>query len=125
MEEKKQELASLREQWESEKLGMTGIQEIRQQLADSQRQFEQLDTSIKTKQSSGVPVEIEEFKATVAKGIASSGLTVRANRNSSDSITRAKIGRTILAPDTTREWVLSATITQPHNHEWAKMSVSG
>lgn len=62
MEEKRRELANLREQWESEKLGMTGIQSIRQQLVDVQRQFEQLDTSIKSKQSSGVPVSEDDYR---------------------------------------------------------------
>lgn len=62
MEEKRRELASLREQWESEKLGMTGIQSVRQQLADSQLQFEQLDSSIKTKQSSGLPVDEDDYR---------------------------------------------------------------
>ncbi len=62
MEEKRQELASLREQWEAEKLGMTGIQSIRQQLADAQRQFEQLDSAIKTKQSSGQPVDEDDYR---------------------------------------------------------------
>ena len=62
MLEKRQELASLREQWESEKLGMTGVQSIRQQLAEAQRQFEQLDSAIKTKQSSGQPVDEDDYR---------------------------------------------------------------
>ncbi|MCL4142084.1 UNVERIFIED_CONTAM: hypothetical protein GTU68_055948 [Idotea baltica] len=36
MDEKRHELASLREQWETEKLGMTGAQTLRQQLAAEQ-----------------------------------------------------------------------------------------
>ena len=62
MLEKRQELASLREQWESEKLGMTGVQTIRQQLAEAQRQFEQLDSAIKAKQSSGQPVSEDDYR---------------------------------------------------------------
>ena len=62
MDEKRQELASLREQWETEKLGMTGIQSVRQQLADAQLQFNQLDASIKNKQSSGMPVDEDEYR---------------------------------------------------------------
>ena len=62
MLEKRQELASLREQWESEKLGMTGVQTIRQQLAEAQHKFEQLDTAIKTKQSSGQPVDEDDYR---------------------------------------------------------------
>ena len=62
MLEKRQELASLREQWESEKLGMTGVQTIRQQLAEAQRQFEQLDSAIKAKQSGGQPVSEDDYR---------------------------------------------------------------
>ena len=62
MEEKRRELASLREQWESEKLGMTGTQNTRQQLADTELEFDKLDTSIKTNQSSGVAVSEDDYK---------------------------------------------------------------
>ena len=62
METKRRELASLREQWDAEKLGMTGTQTVRQQLADVQLQFEQLDTAIKTKQSSGTAVDEVDYK---------------------------------------------------------------
>jgi ATP-dependent Clp protease ATP-binding subunit ClpB len=62
MEEKRRELANLREQWETEKLGMTGIQNVRQQLADVVLGFDKLDSEIKTKQSSGQPVSEEEYR---------------------------------------------------------------
>ncbi len=62
MEEKRQELASLREQWESEKLGMTGFQNVREELAKVQFDFDQLDTSIKTQQSSGSPVSEDDYR---------------------------------------------------------------
>ncbi|MFK7768112.1 MAG: ATP-dependent chaperone ClpB [Mariniblastus sp.] len=62
MEEKKRELASLREQWESEKLGMSGIQNVREQLAKSELEFDRLDSSIKSKQSSGLPVDEDDYR---------------------------------------------------------------
>ncbi|MDG1874118.1 MAG: Clp protease N-terminal domain-containing protein, partial [Mariniblastus sp.] len=62
MTQKRQELASLREQWESEKLGMTGIQNVREQLSAVELEFSQLDTTIKTKQSSGSPVDENDYK---------------------------------------------------------------
>ena len=62
MQQKRQELASLREQWESEKLGMTGVQTIRQDLAEAQRQFEQLDSAIKDKQSTGQQVDEDDYR---------------------------------------------------------------
>lgn len=62
MEEKRRELASLREQWESEKLGMTDVRKIREDFASVERQFEQLDAEIKSKQSSGQPVSEDDYR---------------------------------------------------------------
>lgn len=62
MEEKKKQLASLREQWEAEKLGMTDIQNVREKLATADLAFEQLDASIKSKQSSGIPPSEDDFR---------------------------------------------------------------
>ncbi|MEL7500325.1 MAG: ATP-dependent chaperone ClpB [Planctomycetota bacterium] len=62
MEEKRKELASLREQWETEKLGMTGIQSVRQQLAQTQLEYGQLENSIRNKQSSGVSVDEDDYQ---------------------------------------------------------------
>ena len=53
MEEKKLELADLRQQWELEKLGMTDVQNVRQQLADVELEFDRLDNDIKSRQASG------------------------------------------------------------------------
>ena len=63
MEQKRLELADLREQWEREKLGMTDVQNVRQQLADTVQQFEMLDGQIKSRQSSGLPPSEEDFHA--------------------------------------------------------------
>ncbi|MEZ6092811.1 MAG: ATP-dependent chaperone ClpB [Pirellulaceae bacterium] len=62
MEEQKRLLASLREQWEAEKLGVTDVKKIREELAESQRQFEQLDSAIKAKQSSGQMVGEDDYR---------------------------------------------------------------
>ena len=63
MEQKRLELADLREQWEREKLGMTDVQNVRQQLADTVQRFEMLDGQIKSRQSSGLPPSEEDFHA--------------------------------------------------------------
>ena len=63
MDEKRRELADLREQWEREKLGMTDVQNLRQQLADVEVQFDRLDSEIKSKQSSGIPPSEEDFRS--------------------------------------------------------------
>ncbi len=62
MKEKRRELASLREQWESEKLGMTGIQSVREGLVKAVHAFDQLDSAIKSKQSSGIAVDEDEYR---------------------------------------------------------------
>ncbi len=61
MELRRKELASLREQWEAEKLGVGDVRKVRQTLADTQHEFEQLDTEIKTKQSSGLAVAEQDY----------------------------------------------------------------
>ncbi len=62
MDEKRRELASLREQWEAEKLGVGDVRQVRENLAAVEHQFNQLDTEIKTRQSSGFPVEEDDYR---------------------------------------------------------------
>ena len=54
--------ASLREQWEAEKLGLGDIQKVRQEAEEVDLEFAQLDTAIKEKQSSGFPVSEEDYQ---------------------------------------------------------------
>jgi ATP-dependent Clp protease ATP-binding subunit ClpB len=58
----KQQLASLREQWDAEKLGLGDVQKVRQEAERIELEFNQLDTSIKDKQSSGVPVSEADYQ---------------------------------------------------------------
>ncbi len=53
IESLKQQLASLREQWEAEKLGLDDIQVIRQEAAQLQHRFTTLDADAKQKQLRG------------------------------------------------------------------------
>ncbi len=62
MHEQRKKLASLREQWESEKMGVGDVQKIRQSLADIEQKFALLDSDIKSKQSSGMPVGEAEYQ---------------------------------------------------------------
>jgi len=62
MDELKLRLASLREQWEAEKLGIGDVQKVRQELADVALEFEQLDSSIKQKAASGVPIPESDYQ---------------------------------------------------------------
>ncbi len=63
MTEQRRLLASLREQWEAEKLGMGDAQKIREDLAQAERQFGQQDVTIKEKLAIGQPVSEQEYQA--------------------------------------------------------------
>ena len=62
MEEQRSKLASLREQWEAEKLGMGDVQKVRQDLAEANLEFEQLDASIKQKMAAGGPIAEDDYQ---------------------------------------------------------------
>ncbi len=62
MTELRRKLADLREQWESEKAGLGDVHQVRQQLADVDRQYDQLGAAIKEKQSSGGRVPEGDFQ---------------------------------------------------------------
>jgi ATP-dependent Clp protease ATP-binding subunit ClpB len=55
-------LANLREQWEAEKLGLGNVQDVRNQLADAELEFNKLSASIKEKQASGMMVSEENYQ---------------------------------------------------------------
>ncbi|MBM4002247.1 MAG: ATP-dependent chaperone ClpB [Planctomycetes bacterium] len=60
--EQKRNLASLREQWEAEKMGVGDVQKVRQDLSRLEHEYTQLDAAIKDKQSSGIPVNESEYQ---------------------------------------------------------------
>ncbi|MBM3967862.1 MAG: AAA family ATPase, partial [Planctomycetes bacterium] len=62
METIQRDLASLREQWESEKLGLSDVKSIRRSLEQADADFRKLDTSIKDKQSSGMAVNEADYQ---------------------------------------------------------------
>ena len=62
METLRHELASLREQWEAEKLGLGDVQKVREDLAVVEREFAQLDTSIKEQQAAGVAISEKDYQ---------------------------------------------------------------
>ncbi len=62
MEKVRRELASLREQWESEKLGFSGVGSVRRSLEQAEAEFRQLDSRIKEQQSSGAGVSEADYQ---------------------------------------------------------------
>lgn len=62
MEKLQRELASLREQWEAEKLGLSDVASVRKQLDQVDADFRSLENSIKEKQSSGLSVPEVDYQ---------------------------------------------------------------
>ncbi len=60
--EQKQQLASLRERWEAEKMGLGDVQKVRQEYEQVDLEFTHLDTAIKEKQSAGIPVGEQDYQ---------------------------------------------------------------
>lgn len=62
VEKVQKELATLREKWEAEKLGLSGVGSIRKKLDQVEGEFRQLEAKIKEKQSTGLAVEEREYQ---------------------------------------------------------------
>ena len=62
IETHKHKLADLREQWEAEKLGLGDIQKLRQDYEHADLEFSRLEASIKEQQSSGLPVNEQDYQ---------------------------------------------------------------
>jgi ATP-dependent Clp protease ATP-binding subunit ClpB len=62
IESNQRELASLREQWETEKLGMSDVQSIRHSLDDAEAEFRKLETMVREKQSAGQAVSENDYQ---------------------------------------------------------------
>jgi ATP-dependent Clp protease ATP-binding subunit ClpB len=62
IKELQRQLASLREQWESEKLGMSDVQSVRKQLDEAEQGFKLLETAIREKQSAGQSVPESDYQ---------------------------------------------------------------
>ena len=60
--ELRRKLASLREQWEAEKLGLGDVEKVREQLDKLALEFQQLNTAIKEKQAAGLAVPETDYQ---------------------------------------------------------------
>ena len=89
MEKQKHLLASLREQWEAEKLGVGDVQKVRQDLSKLEHDFGQLDAAIKEKQSSGTPVSEADYQKLYELDLACRQLRKRIDAESESETTTA------------------------------------
>ncbi|MEZ6090684.1 MAG: ATP-dependent chaperone ClpB [Pirellulaceae bacterium] len=80
MSELKAELASLREQWEAEKLGLDDVQSIRKQIDQLDHEFRTLDADIRRKQSGGEAVSEADFQRLYELDTRRRELTARAEQ---------------------------------------------
>ncbi len=62
IQDQKRLLASLREQWEAEKLGLGDVQKVRQEYEQAELEFRRLEASIKEQQSAGLPVAEQDYQ---------------------------------------------------------------
>ncbi len=60
--EQKHKLASLKEQWEAEKLGVGDVAKLRKDLDRVLLEYKQLENTIKEKQSAGIPPSEEDYQ---------------------------------------------------------------
>lgn len=85
----RRKLASLREQWESEKSGVGNAQELRKQLDETQLAFDQTGVAIKDRQASGQPVEENLYQRLYELDQALKSLTARVEQEGEqDSLTK-------------------------------------
>ncbi len=61
-EELRHELASLREQWEAEKIGLGDVRQTREEIAATQHEFDQLQATINEKVAVGVAVDESDYQ---------------------------------------------------------------
>ncbi|HEX5105329.1 MAG TPA: Clp protease N-terminal domain-containing protein, partial [Pirellulaceae bacterium] len=60
--EQKRKLASLKEQWEAEKLGVGDVAKLRKDLDRAELEYKQLENTIKEKQSAGIPPTEQDYQ---------------------------------------------------------------
>jgi ATP-dependent Clp protease ATP-binding subunit ClpB len=111
METLKQRLASLREQWEAEKMGLNDSQSLRQQLESAEHAFRALEAEIREKQSSGRAVlesdyqrlyELDQNRRKLQQQIAAKELE-EADQPAGSASDDATEGRRLLRQDVTEE----------------------
>lgn len=79
------QLASLREQWEAEKLGVGDVKKVQQELEKAKHEFSHLDSVIKQKQSAGQQVSEEEYQRLYELDVKCRKLTEQAEAHSEEA----------------------------------------
>ncbi len=110
MEELRKQLASLREQWEAEKLGLGDVQKVRQELEKAEHEFRQLDAAIKEKQALGQPVSEADYQQLFELDVRMRRLRERVESEADDQPTDAD--RTVTSRRLLRQQVTEEEIAE-------------
>ena len=115
MDQLRHKLASLREQWEAEKLGLGDVQKVRQELEKVDLEFRQLDSAIKEKQSLGQPVSEADYQQLFEMDEKRRQLQQRAESESEEEqepeADRPKAGRRLLRQEVTEDEIAEVVST--------------
>ncbi len=133
MEQLKLELANLHEQWESEKLGVGDVHQVRERLQEADHKYQKLAASVSDKQSAGEPVgedlyqslyELDSHRKTLEKQLEQ--LEQRQTEPDEDAPLRRRLLRQEVGPDEIAEVVSAWTgvpVTRMMETERAKLLV--
>ena len=108
MEPLRHKLASLREQWEAEKLGLGDVQKVRKELEKIDHEFQQFDAAIKEKQALGQPVSEADYQQLYEMDVARRTLRDRVEseeeeQQAATDADQPKSGRRLLRQEVTEE----------------------
>jgi len=92
METLKRKLASLREQWEAEKLGLNDAQSLRKTLDSAEHAFRSLEAEIREKQSTGKPVSESDFQRLYELDQNRRGLQQQLEAKESEQVEESAVG---------------------------------
>jgi len=133
MEQLKRELANLREQWESEKLGVGDVHQVRESLQQAEHKYDQLAANIKDKQAAGEPVGEDLYQSLYEADVARNTLAKqldeieqRQTRTENQSTDQRRLLRQEVGPDEIAEVVSVWTgvpVTRMMETERAKLLV--
>ena len=109
MDELKQQLASLKEQWEAEKLGLGDVKNVREELEQADLEFSQVEAAIREKQAirpddrrGGLSTVVRARSAT-GRSAQENGRTGPRTGRAADQADRAKRRRDCSAPKSARK----------------------
>jgi ATP-dependent Clp protease ATP-binding subunit ClpB len=131
MEEKRRLLASLREQWEAEKLGVGDVADVRRKLEEAKLAYDQQATQIKELQSTGQPIAEATYQKLYELDVARTQLEKRvaefeAQEPAADAPEKKRLLRQEVTPDEIAEVVSAWTgipVTRMIETERAKLLV--